>query len=456
MARATPKVELPGPRLPAVVQALWFYARPIGFVRTMRRRHGPNFRMLLPPFGETAYVADPDAIKTVFTGGDAFRAGEANWILRPLLGPRSVLVLDGDDHLAQRRMLLPAFHGDAVRRYAATVAEITRDDMGRWPRREPFAARPRMQAITLEVIMRAVIGMHDPERLAVLRKLLIRLVSVSDADVVMFGVWPTFGQTAIGRRLAPYSVRRKVDAILDEEIRDRRAGKGDGVDVLSLLVAARDDEGRALTDQELRDEIITLLVAGHETTATALAWALERLSRHPEVLARLVAEVDAGVSDEYLEAVCRETLRVRPVIQDVMRRVTEPVELAGARVAPGAMAMPAIALAHLEEGAYPDAAAFRPERFLDAKPGTYTWLPFGGGPRRCIGAAFALMEMKTVLATVLRQVELGTTRAPGERARIRHVTLVPHRGARVAVTDRAAPAVERPGTPERGAAVLAG
>ena len=453
MARRSPKVALPGPPLPGLVQAAWFYARPISFVRAMHRRYGANFRIVLPPFGETAYVGDPEAIKAVFTGGDAFRAGEANWILRPLLGRRSVLVLDGDDHLTQRRMLLPAFHGDAIRNYAVTVAEVAEAEVARWPRREPFTARPRMQAITLEVIMRAVIGLRDPERMATLRKMLVRLVDVRDLDVAMFALWPDIATSRIGRRLSPYSVRRQVDVMLDEEIADRRA-RGDGTDVLSLLVAARDEDGRALTDQELRDEIITLLVAGHETTATALAWTLERLSRHPDVLARAVAEADAGESDDYLDAVCKETLRVRPVIQDVMRVVKQPVELGGARIEPGALAMPAIAVAHMDEANYPGAEAFRPERFLDQKPGTYTWLPFGGGTRRCIGASFALMEMKTVLRSVLRNVELATTRAPGERQRIKHVTLVPHRGARIAVAERTGPRREPTAAPERGSAVL--
>ncbi len=252
----------------------------------------------------------------------------------------------------------------------------------------------------------------------------------------MFGVYPGFGDTRIGRRVPPYSVRDRVHAFLDEEIAARRSGASTGGDVLSLLVAARDETGSGLTDQELRDEIITLLVAGHETTATGLAWALERLSRHPAVLARLVGEVDEGESDAYLEAVCRETLRVRPVIQDVMRRVKSDVELPGGRVERGAMAMPAIALAHTDGSTYDDPNEFRPERFLDTKPGTYTWLPFGGGPRRCIGAAFALMEMKTILATLLKHRELATTRAEGERARIRHVTLVPNRGARIKTRPR--------------------
>jgi cytochrome P450 family 135 len=255
--------------------------------------------------------------------------------------------------------------------------------------------------------------------------------------VIMFAVFPHFGDGRIARQFPPYSVRDQVHAFLDEEIDARRRDPDvERDDVLSLLVAARDEDGRALTNKELRDEIITLLVAGHETTATALGWTLERLCRHPRVLARLYEEINAGESDEYLEAVCRETLRVRPVIQDVMRRVKADVEVNGTQIKKGAMAMPAIMLAHLESATYDDPDEFRPERFLATKPGTYTWLPFGGGTRRCVGAAFALMEMKTVLRTILSEVQLATTRSPGERARIVHVTLVPHRGARIAVEDR--------------------
>ena len=436
MPRRKGKVDIPGPRIPAIAQGVAFYVRPVAFARALRRRYGPDFRIDLPPFGETAYLSDPDSIKAVFTGGDAFRAGEANWVLRPILGDHSVLLLDGDEHLAQRRMLLPPFHGDAVRAYADTVREITAENVATWPRREPFGVRRHMQRITLEVIMRAVIGVSAPDRLDTLRGLLKRLVAISDLDVIMFAVFPHFGDGKIARRFPPYSVRDQVHAFLDEEIDARRARAEPGSDVLSLLVAARDDDGRALSNEELRDEIITLLVAGHETTATALGWAFERLSRNPRVLARLYEEIDAGESDDYVEAVCRETLRVRPVIQDVMRKVKAPVEVNGAHLEKGAMAMPAIMLAHLDTATYDDPDDFKPERFLDAKPGTYTWLPFGGGTRRCIGAAFALMEMKTVLKTVLTEIQLATTRTPGERARIRHVTLVPHKGARIAVEDR--------------------
>jgi cytochrome P450 len=436
MALRERKVHLPGPRMPAAAQALAFYARPIEFVEWARRRHGPIFRLDLPPFGELAYVADPDEIKKVFTGGaDVYRAGEANDVMRPLLGDRSVLLLDGDEHLKERRMLLPPFHGDAVRRYARTVRDVTAAEVDTWPVREPFAVREAMQRITLEVIMRAVIGIRDPARLETLRSLLPRLLDIRDRDLAVYTVWPGFADTRLATYTRPYVLRRRLDEILDEEIADRRAGQGSD-DVLTMLVAARDEDGNAMTDQALRDELMTLLVAGHETTATGLAWALERLTRHPDVLARAYDEVDGYDPDDYLDAVCKETLRVRPVIQDVMRRVSRTVEVGGGRVEAGALVLPAIELVHLDPAIYDDPTAFRPERFLGVKPGTYTWLPFGGGPRRCIGAAFALMEMRVVLQTVLERVRLATTTAPGERQRVKHVTLVPHRGARVAVAER--------------------
>jgi cytochrome P450 len=445
MALAERKVHLPGPRLPAAAQAIAFYVAPVAFLRGARRRHGACFRLDLPPFGELAYVGDPDAIKGVFTGGDdLYRAGEANWVLRPLLGDRSVLVLDGDEHLAQRRMLLPPFHGDAVRRYAQTVREVTAAEVDTWPLRAPFPVRDRVQRVTLEVIMRAVVGIRDDRRLAELRRLLPRLLDIRGVDLAIFTVWPGFARTRPARHVRPYSLRRRLDAILDDEIHERRAGQGDD-DVLSLLVAARDGDGNPMSDQELRDQLMTLLVAGHETTATGLAWAFERLSRHPGVLERVYAEIDGGEGDDYLDAVVKETLRVRPVIQDVLRLVTRPVVIAGGRVDPGALVVPAIELVHMDPDVYPDPGAFRPERFLGVKPGTYTWLPFGGGPRRCIGAAFALMEMRVVLATVLERVRLATTVAPGERQRLKHITLVPHRGARIAIdARRAAPAAAGP------------
>ena len=425
-------VQLPGPRLPQLAQSLLFFWRPVEFVERARRRFGPSFRLHIAPFGEIAYVSDPEVIKQVFTGpSDVYHAGEGNWILRPILGAHSVLVLDDEAHLRQRRLLLPPFHGDAVRRYREVVREVTEAEVASWPVGEPVRMRERMQRITLEVIMRAVIGVRDADRAAALRRLLPRLVDIRTRDIVLFAAAPRLFESRFGRRLGPLRLAARVDELLYREIRSRREEGEERGDILSLLVAARDEEGQGLSDEELRDQLVTLLLAGHETTATGLAWTFERLVRHPHVLARLRRELDEGSTEDYLEAVCREALRVRPVIMDVARKLTRPVELAGGRLEAGAYVMPSIALSHLAPETYEEPHAFRPERFLDSKPGTYTWLPFGGGPRRCVGGAFALMEMKEVLRTTLERVELAESRWKPERPRVKHVTLVPARGARV-------------------------
>jgi cytochrome P450 len=435
-------VELPGPRLPGPIQTFAFFWRPVQFVEAVRRRFGRNFRLQIAPFGEIAYVSDPEVVREVFTGGtDVFHAGEGNWMLRPILGERSVLVLDEEDHLQQRRLLLPPFHGDAVRRYVDIVREAANNEVDGWPVGEPISLHARMQSITLEVIMRAVIGVRSPERRRALRHLLPRLLDIRAHDLLLFALWPSIFESAIGRRFGPLRVRGRVDRLLYEEIRERRVQAEQHGDVLSLLVAASDEDGRGLSDDELRDQLVTLLLAGHDTTATALAWAFERLARHPEALRRLQAEIASGDGDAYLDAVCKETLRIRPVVMDVVRKITRPVEVAGYRVAAGALVAPAIALSHLAPDTYAAPHAFRPERFLEEKPGTYTWFPFGGGPRRCIGASFALMEMKEVLRTVLARVEVAPLRAPPERAKVKHVTLVPAKGARVALAAKRARAV---------------
>jgi cytochrome P450 len=422
------RVHLPGPGLPEAVQSVAFYVRPMEFVEGARRRYGANVRLKLAPFGETAYLSDPEAFKQVFTGGvQTYHAGEGNSVMEPILGPRSVLILDEDEHLEQRRRLLPPFHGEAIERYSATVRAIAEGEVGRWPVREPFAARPRMQHIALETILQAVLGLRAGPVLDRLRTLLPRLLDIGALDLMLLSLWPRLVETRAGSIAGPLKVRRKVDALLHEEIALRRARRHGGDDVLSMLIAAGADDG------EIRDQVMTLLLAGHETTATGLAWTFERLTRHPEALARA-----ADLDGDYLDAVCKEALRVRPVIMDVVRKVTRDVEIGGGRIEAGAFVMPSIALAHLDPATYDEPHEFRPERFLGVKPGTYTWLPFGGGPRRCLGAAFALMEMRLVLETVLRRVRLATTRAPGERPRFKHVTLVPARGARIAVAERVA------------------
>jgi cytochrome P450 len=437
----TGKVTLPGSPLPAAAQATLFVADPVRFLRGNRRRYGPNFRLKMPTIGDVGYLSDPETIKQVFTGGaDLFHAGEGNAMLRPLLGRNSLLLLDEDEHLAHRRMLLPPFHGDAVRRYAETVREVTAAEVDSWPDGEPLEMRERMQRITLDVIMRAVIGVTDAERAGELGGLLRRLLDITAWDMALCSGWPTAADSRIGRRLPQLRALARVDELLFDEIARRRRDEARREDVLSLLIAARDQDGRALSDQELRDELMTLLVAGHETTATGLAWAFERLVRHPDVLARVH---DSLGDDAYLDAVCKETLRVRPVIPDVARRVTRSIDLAGGgRVEAGGTVWPAIMLTHRSLPG--DAGAFRPERFLDSRPGTYTWLPFGGGPRRCVGAAFALMEMREVLRSVLERVDVAAVEPASESARLRHVTLVPSEGGLVRVSARATVATASP------------
>jgi cytochrome P450 family 135 len=352
-----------------------------------------------------------------------------------VLGPHSVLVLDGSEHVQARRLMLPPFHGDAVRAYAERVADVAVEEVEQWPVGVPMALRPRMQAIALQVILRAVIGVRDERRFAQLRALLPQLLSFNVIEMWLVWMFPKVLDTALARRHPFTRVRPEVDRLLFEEIAEHRADPEGRDDVLAMLVAARDGDGQALNDQMLRDQLVTLLLAGHETTATGLAWAFERLLRHPDVLRRLTDEIDAGREDAYLTAVVNETLRVRPVIDGVWRKLTAPAVIGGRRLPAGTTVMPSIALVQLSH-LYPDAHAFRPERFLDAPPPSYSLIPFGGGTRRCIGASFATMEMKAVLRTVLARVELLAADPKPEATRVQHVTLVPDRGARAVVVGR--------------------
>jgi cytochrome P450 family 135 len=429
----------PGSRLPGVLQAVRFSRDPIGFVERYRKRYGNVFSVPFPAYGRMIYIADPELVKQVFTGDAAtFHAGEANArALEPILGRFSLLTLDGDEHMSQRKLLLPPFHGDAVRRYRDLIAEIAAQEVARWPVGRPFALRPRMQAITLDVILQAVFGVRGEARLDRFRALLPRL-----GESAGLQMWLPF----LRRNLGPWSpwakfvrMRAAVDALVYDEIRLRRQSPdaAERDDVLSLLLQARHEDGSPMSDRELRDELITLLTAGHETSATALAWAFERLLRHPDALARLTAEVDAG-GDEYADAVVKETLRVRPVIIDVARLVKSDIELGDWTVRAGTIVVPAIALVQLMPEVYEDPYEFRPERFLDGQPAPYTWIPFGGGVRRCLGAAFAQLEIRTVLQTVVARAALRAADPAPERIRLRPVTLVPEHDARAVLDARRA------------------
>jgi cytochrome P450 len=425
----------PGPKLPRFVQTAWWAARPLSFMRHCQRRYGNLVTIRIHGFGNIVLIADPGLIKEVFAADrDVFAAGQANAAMSPVLGRHSLLALDGDRHLRQRKLMLPPFHGEAIGRYRQGVEQITIDEVATWPVGKPFAVRPRMQDITFEVILRAVIGVRDPQRLERLRALLPKLLDFSVFDMWFVWLFPKILNTRIGRGHKSMRVRPEVDRLLYEEIAAHRAHPEGREDILALLIAARGEDGEPLSDEELLDQIITLLLAGHETTTTGLAWAFERLVRHPTVLERLRQDLDQGEED-YLDAVVNETLRVRPVIDGVWRKLTAPAILAGHRLPAGTLVFPAISLVQTSR-AFPDAEEFRPERFLDGSPAPYTFIPFGGGTRRCIGASFATMEMKTVLSTVLERVELHAARQRSENPRVHHVTQVPSRGARVVATAR--------------------
>jgi cytochrome P450 len=426
----------PGPRLPYWLQTLLVWGHTEPFLRWCRRRYGPTFTVRAYPSKRAVYLTEPDDLRATFAADpDVLRAGEANAILGPVLGRRSVLLADGVEHLERRRLMLPFFHGDSVRRYGEVVGEIADAEIARWPLGRPFALHERMQAITLEVILRAVIGVEGSERLDVLRVALRRIVELDDG-VLYTGVFPWLGRVGRWRRQRRWQA--EAEALLSEEIAARRRAPdlARRTDVLSLLISAHREDGSGMDDEELRDQLLTMLLAGHETTATGLAWAFERLVRHPEVLAAATEAARSG-DDGYLDAVVKETLRVRPVIPDVARRVVEPFELNGRMMPPGITLMPAIALVHWGP-AYRDAAAFRPERWLDETedPGALAWIPFGGGRRRCLGAAFALFEMRTVLVHVLRSVRLEAADPGDERIKPAHITLIPKRGARVVASPR--------------------
>ncbi|SCX17281.1 cytochrome P450 [Mycolicibacterium fluoranthenivorans] len=420
----------PGPPLPRAVQAALLARYWPRFVAACHRRYGPAFTLRVSSLGTIVYLADSADMKAVFAGSPhVFHAGEANSMLSGLLGDSSVLVIDDEVHADRRRLMMAPFTRAAVDRQAAAMAEIAGQAIDGWPVGRSFAVAPRMSAITLEVILRTVIGASDPARLAELRTVLPRLLNLTAFDSL------SIADSRLQQRRPWRGVRDRIaaaDRLLYAEIAERRADPAlaDRTDALAMLIRAAGEDGCAMTDRELRDQLMTLLLAGHDTTATALSWALERLTRHPEILARATRAAQTG-DDDYLDAVAKETLRIRPVVFDVGRVLTEPVDIAGYRLPAGVMVAPGIGLAHADAARYPDPGRFDPDRMVGTTPGPTAWLPFGGGNRRCLGATFALTEMRVVLREVLRRVEWETTDEPGERQRVKHVVLTPHRGGRV-------------------------
>jgi len=435
-AGVAPAVLPPRPDLSRAMMSVGFLVTPTKFFDACHASCGDWFTLRPQKDRVLVVTVDPDAVRQVFTGDpELLHAGAGNVVLAPVLGPGSVLLLDGSEHLRHRRMLLPPFHGAGMRRYGEAMDAIARRHISTWPRGKPFAVLPSMQAITLEVILRAVFGL---ERRDEIERIGGPLSAVLDQvgtrrNVVALGLTQgRNGPLSPWRRFA--AARARADALLHEEIHRRRAARdvADRDDIFSMLVAARDEQGAGLGDDELRDELMTLLVAGHETTATALAWTLERITRHPDVLGRLLEERRSG-GEAYLDAVIKETLRLRPVVPAVVRQLQQPMRFGDWDLPAGVHIAPSIYLLHRRADLYPDPTAFRPERFLERAPATYEWIPFGGGTRRCLGASFALFEMRTVLQAVLDDVELRPAVWPGEGTQRRAITFAPSRGGRIAL-----------------------
>jgi cytochrome P450 family 135 len=421
----------PGSRAPALISGLRFTRDPLGYIRRYHERYGLLVRSSFPGVGLTINVADPELVKQVFTADrSVFHAGEANaTMLEPTVGTSSLLTLDEEPHMRQRKLLLPAFHCSSVSRWGETIREIAERDIDGWPVGRPFALRSRTYRITLDVILRAVFGVRDEQRFRRAQALVAAFAERAHLITLMPFARRNLGPWSPWARFA--RARAALDAFIYEEIARRREEPdvGERDDVLSLLLGASDEDGQPMTDQELRDELVTVIGAGHETTATALAWAFERLLRNQPVLERLQGSLSAG--DEYLDATIKETLRVRPVITDAARRLTREVELGGYRIPAGAVVLPSIAAIHYRTDLYPDPEEFRPERFLDGEQESYSWIPFGGGVRRCIGASFAQFEMRLVMRAILERTELRAASPAPEHPRVRNITVAPAHGCRV-------------------------
>jgi cytochrome P450 len=423
--------------MPVFMQGIGWWNRPTAFLERARAKYGKRFTIRLPGQPPFVMISEPDQLKEVFTAPpDVLHPGEGARILQPILGDHSVILLDEDPHLEQRKLLLPAFHGDKMARLTGLMEELAEQEVASWPTGRPFELHPRFQALTLEIILRAVFGLEAGQRLDTLRDQLTGILEfgVSPASVNVH-LWREFGG------FGPYARflrrRAKADELIYEQIDERRSSSEQHDDVLSMLLEARHEDDSPMSDQEIRDELMTALVAGHETTASQLAWAFERLSREPRVLRRLHEEIDSSDGDAYLTATIQEVLRRRPVLpQAEPRLVKKPVEIGGWRYEPGVVLGPSAWLVHHDPDVYPNPFAFRPERFLEEPPGTYTWIPFGGGRRRCLGGSFAMLEMKVALRAALRRYTIEPAAEP-ESTRRRAITISPRRGARTVLRERA-------------------
>jgi cytochrome P450 len=443
----------PGPPTPALINLLGLWTRPASYLERLRARYGPRITIRLPFQPPFILLTDPDEIKELFTAPpDVIHPGEGASLLATLLGPNSVIVLDEAPHMRQRKLLLPAFHGEKMQALTGLMTELTERELDAWPTAQPVALHPRLQRLTLEIILRAVFGLDRGPRLDDLRESLTELLEFSENPVsILPPVQRVVGWFGPYRRFN--ELIAEVDRLIYAQIEERRgAGDSERGDILGMLLQARHEDDSPMSEQEIRDELMTALVAGHETTASQLAWAFERLAREPAVTRRLSEEIAAGDGEEYLMATIHEVMRLRPVLPNPEPRLTkQPIEIGGFRYPAGVSLLASVYLIHHDPAIYPEPYAFRPERFLGRTPGTYTWIPFGGGRRRCLGASFAMQEMKIVLAAVLSRFELAPAGGASERTGRRSITYSPAAGATVVLAPRA----RRAGPPAPPPAALA-
>ena len=428
----------PGPSQPSLLQTLGFWTRPLATLERARARYGKRFTIRLlgtPPF---VMISDPEQIKEIYTADpEVLHPGEGARILEPVVGANSVILLDEKPHLSQRKLMLPAFHGEKMEKLADLVTEVTERELAAWPRNTPFQLHPRLQALTLEIILRAVFGLDEGERLDALRARLTRMIEFGANPI---GLIPQFQKRIgnFGPWAAFYRTRDEADQLIYELIAERRDAHGDRDDVLSMLLEARHEDGSPMSDVELRDELMTLLIAGHETTASSLAWGFDRIAHAPHIAERLAADADSG-EDAYITATIQETLRRRPVLPNTAPRlIKQPITVGGWDYEPGACLVANAYLVHHDPEIYDNPYEFRPERFLENGPGTYTWIPFGGGRRRCLGASFAQLEMKIVLRQFFASSALQPALPSYERTRRRSITISPREGALAVVVPRTA------------------
>lgn len=431
----------PGPRSHHLRQELAWFRRPVEFLEDCRRRFGPIFTARFGPDQRAVFVSDPALVGEIVAGDpEQLRMGDSNGLFRPVVGSNSILLLDGEEHQRHRRMMLPALRRDHVEHFSQLIEAAIEARLSSWPVGSPFRLKPEMEAVAFETIMRIVFGLERSPREARLRELFPEMMDLCESP---FTLLPMFRRSVRGR--SPYgrlmTILAELDDVLYGEIADRRADPyvDERDDLLSLLVRARVDDGTPMTDRELRDELLTMLMAGQETTTSALSWAFERLARHPAAAERLVADLEHG-DQSYLDATIREVLRQRPPIPVAARKLRTPLELGGYTLPEGWVVMACIHLLHREPAVYPSPEEFRPERFLDDPPPKHAWLPFGGGVRRCLGANLAQLEMRVVLRTVMPRVRLAAVSdCPEEIVRSRFA-FSPAGDATVVVRERAAAA----------------